>query len=113
MTVAERIKGTFENAKAQVNGFEKQVEKEVKKLEKRAKAQLTEVKGQIDEVPTQLKGAWETVVARLRNALAFATKEELSVVQDKLEELSKKVEKLVRGDKIRAAAGGKPTGKKS
>jgi hypothetical protein len=103
-TVSERIKDTFENAKTQFTGFEKQVEKRVAKLEKKAKASLEEVKGSIDDVPGQLKGAWTNVVGRLRGALAFASRDELSSLSAKVDDLAKKVEKLVRGDKIRAAS---------
>ncbi len=103
-TVSERIKDTYENAKTQFNGFEKQMEKKVAKLEKKAKAQLEEVKEQVTEVPGQLKGAWVQVVGRLRSALAFATREELELLGDKIDDLAKKVDKLIRGEKIRAAA---------
>ncbi len=92
-TVSERIKDTFSSAQKQLEGFEKSFVK----FEKKAKAQL-------DDVPAQLKGAWENVVARLRGALAFATREELSALSDKVEELGKKVDKLIRGEKIRSAA---------
>lgn len=92
-TVSERIKGTFSNAKDQLEGFERQFVK----LEKKAKAQL-------DDVPGQLKGAWETVVARLRGALAFATRDELNTIGRKVDELGKKVDKLIRGEKIRGSS---------
>ena len=110
-TVSERISGAFENARAQINGFEKGLEKKVAKLEKKAKAQLDEVKDQVTDVPAQLKGAWEGVIARLKGALQFATREELSLLDHRVDELAKKVEKLVRGEKIRAAAS-KGTAKK-
>src|SRR5262245_12609181 len=96
-TVSERIKGTFENARAHLNDFEKQVTKSVTKFEKKAKAQL-------DDVPGQLKGAWTHVLARLRATLAFATREELKEVATRVEELGKKVDKLIRGEKIRNGA---------
>ena len=105
MTVSERLKESYETAKTQIEGLEKQVEKKVAKLEKKAKAQLTgvkdQIKDQIDEVPGQLRGAWETVVTRLRNALAFATRDELDQLTAKIDELAKKVEKLIRGEKLR------------
>jgi hypothetical protein len=92
-TVSERIKDTFSSAQKQLEGFEKSFVK----FEKKAKAQL-------DEVPAQLKGAWGSVVTRLRGALAFATREELTLLAEKVEELGKKVDKLIRGEKIRSAA---------
>jgi hypothetical protein len=112
-TVSERIKDTFETAKTQFGDFEKQMEKKVAKLEKRAKAQLSEVKDQVNDVPVQLKGAWENVVTRLRSALAFATREEIDSLGRKVDDLAKKVEKLIRGEKIRAAAGKPGVPKKS
>jgi hypothetical protein len=105
MTVSERLKESFETAKTQIEGLEKQVEKKVAKLEKKAKAQLTgvkdQIKDQIDEVPAQLRGAWSNVVARVRNALAFATRDELDQLTAKIDDLAKKVEKLIRGEKLR------------
>jgi hypothetical protein len=104
-TVSEKVRGTFSTAKQQLAGFEKKAVKQVELLEKRAKESLGEVRGQIDSVPQQLKGTWETVVGRVRGALDFASNDDLKKLQTKVEDLSKKVEKLVRGDKIKAAAG--------
>jgi len=103
-TVAEKVKETLENAKSSVNGFEKDFNKRIAKLEKKAKASLEDVKEQVNGVPDQLKGAWDNVVTRLRSALAFATRDELDSLSGKVDDLAKKVEKLIRGDKIRAAA---------
>jgi ubiquinone biosynthesis protein UbiJ len=104
-TVSEKVRGTFSTAKQQLAGFEKKAVQQVELLEKKAKESLGEVRGQIDSVPQQLKGTWETVVGRVRGALDFASNDDLKKVQAKVEELSKKVEKLVRGDKIKSAAG--------
>jgi len=109
-TVTETIKEKYETARGQVVEFEKELNKRVAKLEKKAKASIGEVKEQVNDVPGQLKGAWETVVTRLRSALAFATREELEQLGGKVDELAKKVDKLIRGDKIRSAV--KPVGKK-
>jgi dsDNA-specific endonuclease/ATPase MutS2 len=103
-TVAEKVKETFESAKTQVNGFEKDLNKRIAKLEKKAKASLEDVKEQVNGVPDQLKGAWESVVTRLRSALAFATRDELDSLSGKVDELAKKLEKVIRGDKIRSSA---------
>jgi hypothetical protein len=106
-TVAEKLKGTFSNAKQQLEGFEKKAAKQVALLEKKAKASLGDVKEKVDEVPAQLKGAWDQVVGRLRGALDFASNDDLKKLTDKVEDLAKKVDKLVRGDKIKTAAAGK------
>jgi tetrahydromethanopterin S-methyltransferase subunit G len=115
MTVSERLKESFESARSQFNGIEKQVEKKVAKLEKKARQQIEgvkdQIKDQIDEVPAQLRGAFGSVVQRLRNALAFATRDEFDQLSSKLDELAKKVDKLIRGDKLRAS-GAKVNGPK-
>src|SRR5258706_7570531 len=93
-TVSDRIKDTFSTARLQLEGFEKKVEQ----LEKKAKSS-------IDDVPAQLRGAWDNVVDRLRAVLDFATKSEVRELSERIDDLAKKVEKLIRGDKIRNAGG--------
>jgi tetrahydromethanopterin S-methyltransferase subunit G len=107
-TVSEKIKGTFDNARLQLEGLEKKAVKQVALFEKRAKKSVGEVKEQLDEVPAQLKGAWAEVVDRVRGALDFASNDDLKKLSAKVDELAKKVDKLVRGDKIKTAATGKP-----
>ncbi len=106
-TVSEKLKDTFSNARIQIEGFEKKAAKQVALLEKKAKKSVSGVKEQLDEVPQQLKGAWEGVVGRLRGALDFASNEDLQKLSTKVDELAKKVDKLVRGDKIKTAANSK------
>jgi tetrahydromethanopterin S-methyltransferase subunit G len=103
-TVSQTLKGTFANAKEQLEGFEKKAVKQVALLEKKAKASLGEVKEQLDEVPTQLRGAWAEVVGRVRGALDFASNDDLRKLTAKVDDLAKKLEKLIRGDKIKSAA---------
>lgn len=95
-TVSEKLQDTFTTARAQLAGFEKKAVARVEELEKKAKTSLGGVKGQLDEVPQQLKGAWETVLGRVRGALDYASKNDLQKVSDKVDELAKKVEKLIR-----------------
>lgn len=92
-TVSERIKGTFSTAKLQLEDFEKKVGE----LEKKAKES-------IDEVPAQLRGAWDTVLGRVRGALDYASRADLQQLSERVEDLAKKVDKLIRGEKIRQAA---------
>ena len=106
-TVSQKLKGTFSNARTQLEGFEKKAVKQVELFEKKAKASIGDVKEQLDEVPAQLKGAWEQVVDRVRGALDFASNDDLRKLTAKVDDLAKKVDKLVRGDKIKSAAGGK------
>jgi polyhydroxyalkanoate synthesis regulator phasin len=109
VTVAERtidrIKDGFEGARLQLVDLEKKVAG----LPKEAKKKVGEVQKRIDEVPAELKGAWEHVVVRLRSVLDYASRDDLNALAEQVEELSKKVEKLVRGDKIRSAAEKKET----
>ncbi len=103
-TVSQQLKGTFTNARKQVEGVEKKAAKQVAIFEKKAKASLGEVKEQIEEVPAQLRGAWTEVVGRVRGALDFASNDDLKKLSAKVDDLAKKVEKLVRGEKIKSAA---------
>jgi len=106
-TVSQRLKGTFDHASVSLEGFEKKAVKQVALLEKKAKASIGDVKKEIDEVPAQLKGAWDQVIDRVRGALAFASNEDLKKLSAKVDDLAKKVDKLIRGDKIKTAAGSK------
>lgn len=106
-TVSEKVKGTFSTAKQQFEGFEKKAVKQVELLEKKAKESLGDVKGQLDGVPVQLRGAWAEVVGRVRGALDFASNEDLKHLTAKVDELAKKVEKLLRGDKIKSSVSAK------
>jgi hypothetical protein len=106
-TVSQTLKGTFSNAKQQLEGFEKKAVKQVALLEKKAKASIGEVKEQLDEVPSQLRGAWAEVVGRVRGALDFASNDDLRKLTAKVDDLAKKIEKLIRGDKIKSAANSK------
>jgi hypothetical protein len=93
VTVSEKIKGSFDNARQQIGAFEKRMED----WERKARESL-------DDVPAQLRGAWLIVIERLRATLDFATREEVRELSAKVEELTKKVDKLIRADKIRTAA---------
>lgn len=113
--VSAKLKETFETAKTQLNGFEKKFEKKVDELEKKAKSSLNEVKENLDGVPTQLKGRWETIISRIRAALDFATKDDLKTLTDKVDDLAKKVEKLIRetARAVNAKVNAKPNAKRA
>src|SRR5258706_292321 len=104
-TVTNRIKDRFGGARLQLVDLEKKVAG----LPKEAKKAVGEVQKSIDEVPAQLKGAWEHVIVRLREVLDYASRDDLAALSEQVEELSKKVEKLIRGDKIRTASEKKDT----
>jgi polyhydroxyalkanoate synthesis regulator phasin len=84
-SVSDRIRSTYEQARAQIRDFEKQAAK----IEKKAKAQL-------DDVPSQLKTAWQSLLGKLRALLALVNRDELKAMSEKIEELAKKVDKLVK-----------------
>ena len=107
-TVSQKLNKTFSNARQQIEGFEKKAVKQVALFEKKAKASIGDVKEQLDEVPGQLRGAWDQVIDRVRGALDFASNDDLQQLTAKVDELAKKVEKLLRGDKIKSAAATKP-----
>ena len=106
-TVSQQLKGTFSSAKKQIEGFEKKAVKQVALLEKKAKASLDDVKEQIDGVPVQLRGAWDQVIDRVRGALDFASNDDIKKLAEKVDELAKTVDKLVRGEKIKSSASSK------
>lgn len=66
-------------------------------LEKKAKDSL----GHFD-VPSELRGAWDKVVGRLRGALDFVTAEDLRKLSTRVEELGAKVDRLIAAGKARS-----------
>ncbi len=96
----DSIKDQFDNAKLQLVDLEKKIGG----LPREAKRTLGEVQKSIDDVPLQLKGAWEHVVVRLREVIDFAGRDELAELSAKVDDLAKKVDKLIRGEKIRTAS---------
>jgi hypothetical protein len=106
VTVTDRIKDGFEEARLQLVELPRQLEK----LPREAKKAVGEVQKSlgIDEVLAQLKGAWDHVVVRLRDMLDYASRDDLNELAEKVEELSRKVDKLIRGEKIRNSVEKKP-----
>lgn len=96
--VGDKLKNGVAQAQAQVqaqvaklSGLEKQVQDQVAKLEKQAKASLDDVAPQFQRI----QKAWEGLLAKLRSALAIATKRELEDLAGKVEELASKVDRLL------------------
>jgi formate dehydrogenase maturation protein FdhE len=93
--VGDKLKNGVAQAQAQVQAkisdLEKQVEDRVAKLEKQAKASLDDVAPQFQRI----QRAWEGLLAKLRSALAIATKRELEDLASKVEELAAKVDRLL------------------
>jgi hypothetical protein len=94
--VSTRIKDTFETAIGRVETLEKKVEEKVSGIEEEAKKRLE----RLDLVPAQLRGAWDTVVERLKTALGFATKEELAELQARVDELAARLAELTGGKPV-------------
>jgi hypothetical protein len=80
-----RIKDSFSSAKLQLVSLEKQMEGRVQSFERQAK-----------DVPAQLRGAFETVLGRIRQALSIVTRDELALLAGRVEELTAKVDALLR-----------------
>lgn len=55
----------------------------------------TTAKGSL-EIPDQLKGAWDTVVGRIRSRLDFAPREEMEVLRKQLTNLRGRITRLER-----------------
>jgi hypothetical protein len=89
--VGDKLKNGVAQAKAQIVDLEKQVEDRVAKLEQQAKASLDDVAPQFQRI----QKAWEGLLARLRSALAIATKRELEELASKVEDLASKVDRLL------------------
>jgi len=83
--LTDRLRDTFSTAKLQLVTLEKEVEGRVQTLERRAL-----------DVPHQLRGVWDTVLVRLRSALSIATRRELAELAARVEELTAKVDQLVK-----------------
>jgi DNA repair exonuclease SbcCD ATPase subunit len=89
--VGDKLKNGVAQAQAKIADLEKQVEDRVTKLEKQAKASIDDVAPQFQRI----QKAWEGLLAKLRSALAIATKRELEDLASKVEELAGKVDKLL------------------
>ena len=98
MKLSEIVKTTFDTVRAQLSGLEKRVES----LEKKAQKSLVQVQAQLETAAGQVQRAFSGVSKQL--PISFATRGEVQALATKLDELAEKVDKLARGERLRAAA---------
>ena len=63
------------------------------------KDRIKERAQELQQVPVQLRGAWDKVVGQIRNALTFATKEDLHQVMARLDAIETRLDKLAKAKK--------------
>ena len=63
------------------------------------KERIKERAAELGHVPEQLRGAWDKVVGQIRNALTFATREDLEKVIARLDALETRLDKVAKAKK--------------
>jgi hypothetical protein len=63
------------------------------------KDRIKERAQELQQVPVQLRGAWDKVVGQIRNALTFATRDDLEKVIARLEALETRLDKVAKTKK--------------
>jgi len=63
------------------------------------KERIRERANELSHVPEQLRGAWDKVVGQIRNALTFATREDLEKVMGRLDAIETRLDKLAKTKK--------------
>lgn len=98
-----KIRGTWDTTRKQVEtkigALEEKARHTIVDLEKMAKGSAMNAMG---EVPEQLRGAWHGVLDKLREGLDVATREDISRLGARVDELAKKVDKLARASVAKA-----------
>jgi hypothetical protein len=100
MSLSEVVKTTFDSLRGQLSWLEKRTET----LEKKAQKSLVQVQSQLVGAANRFERALAGVGRQFKGAVSFATRSELQTLAVKLEELTEKVEKLARGERLRASA---------
>ena len=99
MKLSEIVKTTFDTLRAQLSGLEKRVET----LEKKAQKSLVQVQSQLEGAAGQFQRAFAGFGKQLQGVVTFATRSEVQALAVKIDDLSEKVEKLARGERLRSA----------
>jgi polyhydroxyalkanoate synthesis regulator phasin len=99
MKLSEIVKTTFDSLRAQLVGLEKRVET----LEKKAQKTLVRVQGQLEGAAGQIQRAFVGFTRQVQGVVSLATRSEVQTLAGKVDELSDKVEKLARGERLRSA----------
>jgi archaellum component FlaC len=98
MNLNEIVKTTFETLRAALSGLEKRVET----LEKKAPKSLGQVQAQIEGVAARFQRAFAGLGKQLQGAVTFATRSEVQSLAARIDDLTDKVEKLARGERLRS-----------
>ena len=72
------------------------LEKNVSAAEKRAVKALEQFRGKLEEAPAKLRTAFESAAEGLRRRVVFASRAELADISAKVDELSKRVDALLK-----------------
>ena len=88
--VSELLRSTFDSARTRLAGFEKTLAK----LEKKAQSSIGDIQARFDDAPKRLEGAWTGFTERVKPVFPFATRDELRVLAERMDELSAKIDKL-------------------
>ncbi|HZR08294.1 MAG TPA: phasin family protein [Myxococcales bacterium] len=99
MKLSEIVKTTFETLRTQLSGLEKRVET----LEKKAQKSIVQVQSQLEGAAGQVQRAFAGLGKQLQGAVTFATRSEVQALAARIDELTEKVEKLARGERLRSA----------
>jgi polyhydroxyalkanoate synthesis regulator phasin len=99
MTLNQFVKTTFDTLRAQLSGLEKRVET----LEKKAQKAVVQVQARFGGAATEAQRIFAGVGKQLQSVVTFATRSEVQMLAGKLEELSEKVDKLARSERLRPA----------
>jgi polyhydroxyalkanoate synthesis regulator phasin len=100
MKLNEIVKTTFETLRTQLSGLEKRVET----LEKKAQRSLVQAQSQLESAAGQVQRVFAGLGKQLQGAVTFATRTEVQALAARIDELTEKVEKLARGERLRSAA---------
>jgi BMFP domain-containing protein YqiC len=89
--ISDKVRDGLTNAKQQFG-----------ELHDKAINSFTDVRGQVGEVPEQLRGAWDRVVHRIFGALDVPSREDFDRINQRLDGLERKIDRLGRKDRTSA-----------
>jgi hypothetical protein len=92
MVVSEKVGSALETARQQIAVLEKNVNA----AEKRALKTIEQFRGRIEEAPARLRTVFESTADNLRRRVTFATRAELADLSARVDELSKRIDALVK-----------------
>jgi BMFP domain-containing protein YqiC len=98
MKLNEIVKTTFETLRAQLSGLEKRVET----LEKKAQKSLVQVQSRLEGAAVQFQRTFAGLAKQLQGVVTLTTRSEVQTLAARLDELTDKVEKLARGERLRS-----------